>query len=212
MCNYGHQLVKLSDHYECFDCPEVYFPKDTCSEFAAKDLVREQSILNNDTTSFVVLGQDPINPKKRRQIKTRTPALTEIIGNSCKRSHNKKRKIEKWNNPPMCKYFTEEGHNVMVLNMLFKNVIVRWDKDYLRARQLFGWNIDHVSLKESRKGQIMSEIIINYKDNEVFKIVLPMKYLEDQITQMRCDPILARWINYRHPGLCIKEVRKLKNN
>ena len=96
--------------------------------------------MNNDTTSFVVQGKDPANPKKRKVLLTRAPALEDIVKNSCNRKMEKNRLIGAWFNPIMHKFICEEGNNVMVFNMLFKNVIIRWDKDFKRARQLHGWS------------------------------------------------------------------------
>ena len=119
-------------------------------KYESKDLSREASILNNDTTSFVVLGKDPHNPKKRKQIKTRAPALEEIVDNQCDRKLDKKRKIDQWSNPTMHKIIADEGHNVMVLNMIFKNVLIRWDRDFIKTRSLHGWSANPLLLNESR--------------------------------------------------------------
>ena len=131
-CKKGHTLTKLDEYWECNseECKTLkeYYPNNHVNNYISHDLAREKCILNNDTTSFA--WQDYENPDNTI---TRNAALEKI----CKFYHNreieKKRVIDEWTAPKgIHKLLCDEGHNVMIMNKLFKNVAIRWDKDFVQ--------------------------------------------------------------------------------
>ena len=73
-CNKGHTLTASFD-FVCPTCGDRYYPRDNVHSYKGHDVTKEASILNNDSTSFIVQGEDPSNRKKRKVFKSRTPAL-----------------------------------------------------------------------------------------------------------------------------------------
>ena len=90
--------------------------------------------------SFVVNDSDP------NKVLTRAPALEKIIKDCVNQKKNRSRKIENWSNPTIPQLFTGEGHNIMVLHKLFKNVLIRWDKDFVGLRLIHKWSNDPKTL------------------------------------------------------------------
>jgi len=126
--------------------------------------MREVAILNNDNTSFVVFDKEDDS-----KTLTRTPALEHIVKNSVNIKKNRKRTLGAWGHPAKTKLFNDNGNNIMVFNKLIKNVYVRWDADLGDLRHIFGWSKSPLLLDEtpenteSRKEELMSEIVICYK-------------------------------------------------
>ena len=138
-CKNGHSLSKVGDVWECGDedckLTKHYYPINKVNHLEGKDLCREKAILNNDTTSFVWFDDD-----KDKEPLTRKEALEKICKTMNNRKISKNRLLLEWTCPTMHKFFATECQNVMVMNKLFKNVIIRWDKDYLELRNMFGWS------------------------------------------------------------------------
>ena len=156
-------------------CGQTFYPTDTPNKFVGKDVVRETSILNNDTTSFVVFDFDD-----ESKTLTRTPALEDIVKKSVNLKKDRRRTLGTWGNPPRAKIFSDNGNNCTVFNKLIKNVFIRWDADLVELRNLFGWSKDPTKLKETkennpaRAGEVMSEVIICYNGSDGFiRIKLP---------------------------------------
>ena len=170
-CKNNHTLVKIGGNWECGDedCKDVksYYPINKVNHLEGNDIVREKSILNNDTTSFLWRTD-----KKEDQDITRKEALEKICKSLNNRKILKKRTITDWANPTMHGFFASENNNVAVVNKLFKNVLIRWDKDFQQIRTMFGWSKTQkdYAKDEKREGEhIISEIIINYTGDELLK-------------------------------------------
>ena len=71
------------------------------------------------------------------------------------------------------------------MNKIFKNVFIRWDKGFLKQRTINGWSADVKALHDRRAETIISEVILNIQGDEMFKIELPMSYLEKQMIELR---------------------------
>ena len=151
----------------CETCKLRHYPHNSPNYYYGRDLVRKNCILNNDTTSFVVQDPDPA------KVLTRTPALEKIIADSVDTKKERQRTLDTWANPAFVKFVAEEGHNVMVFNKLVKNVIIRWDRDFKKLRQIHGWSGNPKELDEVRALPLVSEIIIHISGEDMLKFSLP---------------------------------------
>ena len=143
-CSKGHDLRQFDGHFVCDhdDCIEHkhYYPKNMIHKYSGEDQTRPLSILNNDTTSWIVQDEDPA------KVLTRKDALEAIIAQSVKRSDGGPSKVQmadSWTNARNIATFNDRnGHNAMILCKLIKNVVIIWDYKFQTIRRLFGWSKD----------------------------------------------------------------------
>lgn len=112
-------------HGDCDD-HKHYYPNNFIHKYSGDDQVRPLSILNNDTTSWVVGNPDPT------KVITRKEALEIIINQATHRNFERKREMSKdWTNPANVGLFNDtNGHNAMVLCKLVDNVFIVWDSKF----------------------------------------------------------------------------------
>ena len=107
--------------------------------------------------------------------------------------------------------FGDDMNNVMVMNKLIKNVLIRWDADFNTLRPLFGWSKDPANLVEERTTEVEAEVVLVYAGTDSIKIRLPLRFILKEIDDLR-KTTMGRWINHRHPTIGLYDVKKLKND
>ena len=87
------------------------------------DTSLKDCILNNDTGQFRCKGEEDEDIIADKAVKI-------IVEKALNLNIDKKRHLEQWETSRMERKITEEGHNIMILSKLFKNVFVRWNTDF----------------------------------------------------------------------------------
>jgi len=119
--------------------------------------------------------------------------------------------------------FAKEGNNFVVMNQLFKNVFIRWDKKFdkkvldIDVRDT-GNDDKFVKSETSLASNMMSEILIKDEEgNDIIVIDVKNKDIRTLVYKERkIKSTLGKFMNYTHPLICfdgcLKKSELILNN
>ena len=224
-CLLGHRVNRqLHNHrYSCEECSQPHLPRDMVHECTANEDVRERAILNNENPNFFYRradlpkeGDEKEGEKKPAEEPLRgLDALNEIIDKSIDQEVSNRYVLDEWKTDNIQTKFTQEGNNFQVFNKLFKNIFIRWDKDFLEQRLSFtigDAKEDNYKLDKKVEGKITSEILIfDEEDKEILiTIEIDTKELTSKIDQLKKEKesfkYFGQYINIQRPIVYIDHV------